>query len=772
MTEAAARARIEAWLAPISEANPAGEDARYDALHEDIRNEAAKIDSPSAGTTDWEIVLRDSEKLTCTQAKDLLIESYAAFSLFQVEGLLGLAAGLFLLAESMDTFWDVMYPPARRIRARANALNWLTNKLDTTLSEVPIGAGDHDAVDALDAAVKRLRVVVGERFEDAAPALRPLSDTVERLKMSLPARADAPAPADAAPSEDTSDTEPPPPPDAPPDAPPPDAPPPDASAAAPPAEPAAPAEATPDDLYAQLLEAASKWTGPCPGDAPAGIDAKYEIAHEELRGDVAAFDSPAGGDLEWPAAVDRAGGILETLSKDLLIASYLAFALWERDRLEGLAVGLAVIEQICSLYWEDAFPALRRIRGRANALSWLLDRLEVPLPDEPLTAASKVPVAKLVVATKRFTATVRDKFGDAAPSLRPFEDAVKRLEMSVPAPAAKPKPAPAAAKPKTQPAAKAPAAKKPAAASAPVSLAGGEAALADPKETAQFKKQVATSLNKAGIAIRKASMQDPSSYTFARAALLVLLDPPAVEGKTQFRGPQARFRDQLEQLLAAQEWEALLTLSEANFYANPYFFDLHRYSGVSLANLGADFAQAHAAAMAGTAALAVRLECTFGASFGDGGPFCSPATREWITAEVIPSGGGGGGGGGEGAEILAEARALAGSGDRDAAMGLLEGVAHGARSGRARFMARFTMAQTLSSGPTVTVAESLLASLLPEIDAMGLEAWEPELAADCYRAHLACLGQLDKDPHAAERKAMVFQRLCRVDPLGATKAAG
>ena len=50
-TEAAARARIEAWLAPISDANPAGEDARYDELHQQIRDEAAKIDSPSAGTT-------------------------------------------------------------------------------------------------------------------------------------------------------------------------------------------------------------------------------------------------------------------------------------------------------------------------------------------------------------------------------------------------------------------------------------------------------------------------------------------------------------------------------------------------------------------------------------------------------------------------------------------------------------------------------------------------------------------------------------------------
>ena len=47
MTEVAAKAMIEDWLAPISEANPAGEDARYDPLHESVRAEAAKLDALS-----------------------------------------------------------------------------------------------------------------------------------------------------------------------------------------------------------------------------------------------------------------------------------------------------------------------------------------------------------------------------------------------------------------------------------------------------------------------------------------------------------------------------------------------------------------------------------------------------------------------------------------------------------------------------------------------------------------------------------------------------
>ena len=86
------------------------------------------------------------------------------------EGLMGLASGLFLLSESMDKYWDDMYPPARRIRARVNAIGWLTEKLDTTLPETQVGADDHDAVAALDASVVRLRAVVAEKFTDESPS--------------------------------------------------------------------------------------------------------------------------------------------------------------------------------------------------------------------------------------------------------------------------------------------------------------------------------------------------------------------------------------------------------------------------------------------------------------------------------------------------------------------------------------------------------------------------------------------------------------------------
>src|SRR5690606_2835500 len=105
MSEEVAKAAIEPWLAPIAGESPAGADARYDPLHEQVRAEAAKLDSPTGGVPDWPRLVKQARELTTTKSKDLLIESYAAYAMYNVEGLMGLASGVFLLAESMDRFW-------------------------------------------------------------------------------------------------------------------------------------------------------------------------------------------------------------------------------------------------------------------------------------------------------------------------------------------------------------------------------------------------------------------------------------------------------------------------------------------------------------------------------------------------------------------------------------------------------------------------------------------------------------------------------------------
>jgi type VI secretion system protein VasJ len=776
MSAEAALARVEGWLQPISEAAPAGADARYDPLHEQIRAEAAKLDSPMGGLPDWPNVVRQSQQLTTQKSKDLLILTYAAYGLYQTGGLLGLASGLFLVAESMDRFWDGMQPPAARIRARVNALQWLFDRLDTTLPATQVGAADRPAVSALEAAVKRLRGVINDRFVDSAPAMRPLLETVERLKMSLP---EAPPEVETAPA-------------APPPAPPPVvasvAPAAPASAASPPS-PASPAPAAPAapevDLPGELAAAAAPYVEPIAGPSPAGSDAKYDPEHEELRNVIASLDSPSGGQVDWKKVVPKAGNILKQKSKDLLVASHLTWALWETDRLRGLAIGLEVITQICERYWEGCFPPAARLRGRAAGLGWLLGRLETPLPEVVLKPADKHAVDLLEVAVKRFSAMVRDKFEDAAPPVRPLLDSVQRLKMNVPEPppqrAPEPPPAPPVdnrreAAPAAAPTPAAPRPEAPREAKA-VSLGDGPAAaLADPKEVGKFATAVGKSLLDAAKLLREAAPADPTSYTFVRLGLALGVSlPPAQGTETKVPPPADAAIKDIEIAVNNQAWDQVVAKAELGLVGKRFWLDLHRYTAMALANLGKSHEKAHAAAIAGTALWVKLYPELLELSFAGGMPFASPLTREWVQAEVMPSGGGGGAGdSSEGAEELAKARSLVGGGKVDEALGVLESIAHGARSGRARFRARLAMAQSLASGATAGAAEAMFDVLAQEIDASGLERWEPELAAECYRSHLGCLKQLKKpnDPALAQQTAAVYRRLCRVDPLGALKAGG
>ncbi len=240
-------------------------------------------------------------------------------------------------------------------------------------------------------------------------------------------------------------------------------------------------------------------------------------------------------------------------------------------------------------------------------------------------------------------------------------------------------------------------------------------------------------------------------------------------------------QDQITKELAIHQekgnWAQLLVVAELNLPGKRFWLDLHRMSVLALTNLGKEYEAARDAAIAWTALLIKQYPVLLDASFAGGMPFASDITKEWIGAEVMPSAGGGGGGGGEkteGSEALAAARTLLAGGKTEEAVAALAELSSSGRSGRARFRARLAMAQALSTGPSAPVADGIFESLAEELAANGLEGWEPELAAECYRSHLACLKAMRKpnDNSLAPQIGAASKRLSRVDPLGALKLNG
>ena len=115
------RALAHTWLAPISDAAPAGDDATADERYLDLRAEVSRLER--GDRVDWARVLDLGTELLQESTKDLLVAVYVAWALYQRSGFVGLTQGVALVAALLDTYGEALHP--RRPRARAGALEWL-----------------------------------------------------------------------------------------------------------------------------------------------------------------------------------------------------------------------------------------------------------------------------------------------------------------------------------------------------------------------------------------------------------------------------------------------------------------------------------------------------------------------------------------------------------------------------------------------------------------------------------------------------------------------
>jgi type VI secretion system protein VasJ len=192
------KARAEAWVAPIQGPSPAGAPARFDPEYQAVADEVGKLDMPAGGDVNWKKVVSGAGSLLQKKSKDLVMAAYLGHGLHVTQGLGGLVTGLVLLSETMDRYWDGMFPEAKRPRGRANALQWFVEKTTHALSSA--SPGSPEDMDGLEAAARHLSQLARERLGELCPAFGPILDPVERLKASAQPPEPPPAEAAAAPA--------------------------------------------------------------------------------------------------------------------------------------------------------------------------------------------------------------------------------------------------------------------------------------------------------------------------------------------------------------------------------------------------------------------------------------------------------------------------------------------------------------------------------------------------------------------------------------------
>lgn len=523
---------------------------------------------------------------------------------------------------------------------------------------------------------------------------------------------------------------------------------------------------------------------PVSADAPAGVDAREAPEFETLEAEVRKMDADGPLSVRWASVAGDGLDFLRTRSKDLLVAAWVAYGLSRQEGYRGLAAGLVLVDGMLRAHWVGLFPPLRRERARIAALDWLFERLASLFADRepeegegPALVAAAEALASIGAFADETLPGKQIAINELQRMLARRVEVARRAEVpvaAIPATAAMVPATPAVATLAAPPAAAPAAAPRPLSVPAPVALPSG----ADTAEIGRAIGQIETNLRQVAAALREADPTDPRAYVLARTAawLPVQQLPPHTDRRTLLAPPSAERLAAIAALATnGRPRDALLAI-EATASTAVFWLDGQRLAVETLTALGAEFGRARDAVTGQVVAFVRRFPLLLDLSFANGDPFAAPATRRWLEERAglgAPTGGNGTGDGGEVATIVAEATALAEAGRAREAMVLLAQAIRATAVGRERFLLRLAQAELGLAHAMVLLALELLTLLADEADALGLEGWEPELAARASELWLRALAHpgaktLPADLHrqASDRAR---SRLTRTDAATAAR---
>lgn len=491
---------------------------------------------------------------------------------------------------------------------------------------------------------------------------------------------------------------------------------------------------------------------PVTATRPAGGNVRDDARFDALQVEIGKLANPgADGPTDWPRVARLAAPLLADGGKDLLVACYLNAALLQTDGLPGLAAGLQVLGDLIEHFWDGMSPPVARLRARRNALQWLLDRAELSAQERPwseLAPQAPALVAGLLASSRRIDALLSGK-DDEAPSMRSLLALIDQVPVAEDAPAVVTVPAPSATSPTSR------AASSPA---APSNLP----ALAAPRPGDDLVGALAPAfahLNQVVDAMMAADPCDARAYRISRFANWAGVEalPPATSSMTQIGAPISQVADAMRRMQddAAGPLDAI-GFAESQFPAFPFWLDLQALGATALAQLGDAGAGARAEVERATFALLQRLPGLDSLCFGNGMPFASGRTLEWIGSlggSAVSAGSAEPGAKGDGlGSVVAQANELAANGELEAAVSLLQQAMARAADAPARLRAQIRLCQLLSLHREGRVPLPFARLLVETIQHHDLDRWDPALAVEGWVAAHAVLNQDDADPlerHAA-----------------------
>ncbi len=172
----------ELGTVPISADAPGGASARYEPEFEQLNEEIAKQESLSTESINWSTVVDLSKTILQKKSKDLLVASYLSRGLLENHGYEGLSIGLGIIKDLVDTHWDHLFPPAKRLRARSTAIEWLAEKAGEAIVAKPPNGNDSENVLRVASLLREVDGLLFDKMGDSAPSLAALNKPLKEYK--------------------------------------------------------------------------------------------------------------------------------------------------------------------------------------------------------------------------------------------------------------------------------------------------------------------------------------------------------------------------------------------------------------------------------------------------------------------------------------------------------------------------------------------------------------------------------------------------------------
>jgi type VI secretion system protein VasJ len=173
---------LDLALLPINDSDACGINAKYESDYEALESEIAKSQSLTNDSTDWDNVAAYCKNILSGISKDFPTACYYAYALTLKSGYQGMLDGFTLLEKISETYWDNMFPPVKRLRARQNSAQWLIEKTAAYLESNEPKDADFSIIAALASTVKNVDFFLAEKMTDNAPNFADLNRPLKRLR--------------------------------------------------------------------------------------------------------------------------------------------------------------------------------------------------------------------------------------------------------------------------------------------------------------------------------------------------------------------------------------------------------------------------------------------------------------------------------------------------------------------------------------------------------------------------------------------------------------